>query len=139
MLVEIFSVALTCFYDDFTVLEVEHLAANPRQVVEEVFDILGWRLKPLDDFAAQTSPLGAVLDLTRCREGVAEIRNKETSVAEIVASIDEAGVVGAVPADLLPRLRGRLLFSRSLAFGRCGGDAQRSLGAAIQSARGTGC
>ena len=51
---------------------------------------------------------------------------------EIVNAIDAAGAATAVPADLLPRLRGRLLFARSLAFGRCGGDALRSLVDVIQ-------
>ena len=51
---------------------------------------------------------------------------------EIVEAIDEAGSADSVPASLLPKLRGRLLFARSLAFGRFGGDSLRSLGAAIQ-------
>lgn len=132
VLVDLFAVALTAFYDDFTVIEVEGLAANAREIVEEIFRLLGWRLKPLADFAPELSPLGAVLDLGRCREGVAIIRNKESRVKELVAAIDAAGSAAAVPADLLPRLRGRLLFARSLAFGRCGGDALRALGDVIQ-------
>ena len=55
---------------------------------------------------------------------------------EIVASIEEAGAADEVDSDLLPRLRGRLLFSRSLAFGRCGGVAIRALGEAIRAGPG---
>ena len=131
VLIDIFSVALTNFYDDFTILEVEVLATNAREVVEQVFHLLGWRLKELPDLSSETSPLGAVLNLDHCRKGFATIRNKESRVKEIIQSIDDAGATAVVPSDLLPRLRGRLLFARSLSFGRCGGVALRALGSAI--------
>ena len=137
VLTELFAVALTNFYDDFTIVEVEALASNARDVVEEMLGLMGWRLKQLDDFAVETSPLGAVLDLSRCREGIATIRNRETRVTDIVAAIDAAGASERVSADLLPRLRGRLLFARSLSFGRCGGDALRALGTAVQESGST--
>ena len=124
---------MTNFYDDFTIIEVEALAANARDTVEEILALLGWRLKELADFASEASPLGAVLNLDRCRDGIATITNKASRVDEIIAAIDAAGSTAKVPVDLLPRLRGRLLFARSLSFGRCGGVALRALGAAIES------
>ena len=121
LLVQAFLIAATSFYDDFTVVEVERLAKDASNCVERFFGLLGWRLKPLEEFAQQTAPLGAILDLSRCSEGVAEIRNRDSRVTEIVKAIDEAWAADEIDSDLLPRLRGRLLFSRSLAFGRCGG------------------
>ena len=47
--------------------------------------------------------------------------------------IDTAAAAEFVQSSLLPQLRGLLLFARSLAFGRCGGAALRSLGLAIQT------
>ena len=132
ILIQTFAIAVTNFYDDYTVIELEALAANAKEIVDQVFTLLGWNLKELPDFAAESSPLGAVLDLSRCRDGLAVIRNKPSRVAEIVESINAAGSAAMVPADLLPRIRGRLLHARSLSFGRCGGDALRALGVAIQ-------
>ena len=135
VLVEIFTVALTNFYDDFTIIEIESLARNARDVVEEVFSLLGWRLKELPDFAAESSPLGAVLNLERCHQGLATITNKASRVAELVEVIDSFGALSKIPSDALPRLRGRLLFARSLTFGRAGGVALRALGTAIEQGK----
>ena len=130
ILISIFLVATTSFYDDFTVIEIEKLAADAKITVESLMALLGWRLKELDDFSAESTPLGAILDLSRCREGVATIKNKPARVQEIIGALDVAAASEVVPASLLPKLRGRLLFARSLSFGRCGGDALRALGAA---------
>ena len=47
-----------------------------------------------------------------------------------MAAIGELGVGKPIPCGMLPRLRGRLLFSWSLCFGRFGGNALRALGEA---------
>ena len=135
ILVVLFSIGSTIFYDDFCVIEVEALAANARKVVDAVFDLLGWDLKDLEDFGPQAEPLGAVLDLRRCRDGLALLANKEARVRELVANLEEVGREGAIEGSLLPRLRGRLLFSRSLCFGRVGGNALRALGIACAAGR----
>ena len=130
ILIQIFLICSTSFYDDFDVVEVEALAANARDTVQEVFGTLGWALKPLPEFAACSEPLGAILDLSRCRDGVAVLRNRPGRVSDIIVSIDELSCPGAVDADILPRLRGRLVFAQSLTFGRFGGNAMRALSAA---------
>ena len=68
-----------------------------------------------------------MLKLGRCREGLAVIENKPKRVEEIVEAIDAMAAAPMVPASDLPRLRGRLLFSRSLCFGRAGGAALPAL------------
>ena len=133
LLIELFSVAATNFYDDFNVIEIEALIASTRVTVERFFALLGWRLKELSDFSEESSPLGAVLDLSRCREGISVIKNKPSRVQEIVATIDAASTAETIPAELLPRLRGRLLFARSLSFGRSGGAALRAISQALQT------
>ena len=135
ILVGIFSIGATNFYDDFSVVEVEALAANATDCVECFFRMLGWSLKPLNEFGEESAPLGAILDLSRCREGVAVLRNTEARVRELVTAIEGVGAEGVISGDLIPKLRGRLLFSRSLCFGRFGGNALRALGSACSSGR----
>ena len=65
-------------------------------------------------FAAKSKPLGAVMHMTRCREGVTVV---EGCVAELVEAIDELAAEGS---DLFPIPWGRLLFDQSLCS-RCFG------------------
>ena len=46
-------------------------------------------LKPLPHFVARSLPVGAVLFVTTCREGVAIVGNREGRVAEQVKALDE--------------------------------------------------
>ena len=135
ILVGIFHIGATNLHDDFFVIEVEALAADARACVESFFEVLGWKLKPVSELGELSEPLGAVLDLSRCREGLAVMRNRESRVQEIVSSIEALGAEGSIAGDLVPKLRGRLLFSRSLCFGRFGGNALRALASACASGR----
>ena len=81
LLVNILSIGATNFYDDFTVLELDSLAANVKWCVEELFSLLGWALKELPDFSTTAEPLGAVLDLAQCRQGRAQLGNRPKRVA----------------------------------------------------------
>ena len=123
----------TNFYDDFTVVEEEELAENAKGAFELLMRLLGWTLKDLPEFGPTAEPLGAVLDLSRSRKGIAVISNKERRVADITAEIDKALSPGGVSSSNLAKLRGRLLFSRSLCFARFGGAALRALGPACEA------
>ena len=137
ILISIFHVAATNFYDDFSVLEVETLARSARDTVEAVLALLGWRLKELKDFDVESTPLGAILDLSESVNGKITIRNKPERVQELLTALDETMAASSLHRSVLPKLRGRLLFARSLAFGRCGGDALRAIGLAIQDSGST--
>ena len=130
-------VGSTCFYDDYTVIETAELAASATAAVDETFALLGWDTKAQDDFGATCVPLGAVLDLTHSDQGVATLANKPERVAEIKAEASNLVVVGC-DARCLERLRGRLLFSRSLCSGRAGGTAMRALSRTITTRQRTG-
>ena len=58
---------LTPEIDDNTVVERAQLAESATETVEEVFGMLGWRLKDLPKFAAFPEPLGARVELDRWR------------------------------------------------------------------------
>ena len=128
--VAVFKIGATNFYDDFDVIETADLADSAKDVMDSMFDLLGWKVKALPGFDVESEPLGAVLDLADAKAGIAKIRNKKTRIDELVAAIEDAGKEGEIKGEVLPRLRGRLLFSRSLCYGRAGGNALRALSAA---------
>ena len=73
-------VVASCYYDDFPILEAECLGSSNAECVEQVLQLLGWRvakaphkLKPFSDvFQA----LGVELCLAQSEMGVVEVRNK---------------------------------------------------------------
>ena len=123
----LFRIGSTNLYDDFCVLERPRLLESADEATAGFFDLLGWRLKDTPNFSAEPAPLGAVLDLSRAHDGVAYIRNKPERVAEISACIDAILEGSPLAVEALPKLRGRLLFARSLCFGRFGAAALRTL------------
>ena len=127
----------TNFYDDFTVIEETELSESAKKSFELLMQLLGWSLKDLPEFAETAEPLGAVLDLSRAKEGVAVIANKKKRVADISLEIERVLGAGGVTGVELAKLRGRLLFSRSLCFARFGGAALRALGPACLNAGST--
>ena len=108
------------------------MARSARDTVEAALALLGWRLKELKDFNVESAPLGAILDLSDAANGKIKIKNKPERVQELLTALDETMAASSLHRSILPKLRGRLLFARSLAFGRCGGDALRAIGRAIQ-------
>lgn len=118
VLTSLFKLGSTNFYDDYTILETRRLAGSAGQTVEAVFDLLGWSLKALPDFSPTPQPLGARLDLSMANSGTITIGNRPERTAELVKNIDEAVTSSTADRKALERLRGRILFSRSLCFGR---------------------
>jgi len=105
-LVRLLKIGATNFYDDFTVIEAAGLAASTAEAVEGFFKLLGWALKPLPAFAAKAEPLGAILDLSECRQGRATLANRPTRVTELTASMADVLVGLAPKPNDLSRLRG---------------------------------
>ena len=70
---------------------------------------------------------GSALDLTDCTGGTAMPSNKPARVKELVTAIDALPTGAPLRPRDMERLRGRLLFSRSLCFGRFGGSALRAV------------
>ena len=122
-----FRVGATNFYDDFCVLERARLVESADEATAGFFGLLGWRLKDTPGFSAQPAPLGAVLDLERAHFGEARVQNKPERVEELSAALASLLRQPDCPAQLLPKLRGRLMFARSLCFGRFGAAALRTL------------
>ena len=91
--------------------------------------LLGWPLKPLPGFAEEPAPLGAVLDLSGAACGEIIVKNRPERVAELVKDITEFTDSPEVSLTRLLKLRGRILFSRSLCFGRFAASALKAVNA----------
>ena len=90
------------------------------------------RRSPIQPFGPVAEPLGAVLNLTESGPAaVAELGNRESRVTELEKDIGSIVGEGRVSQRVLASVRGRLLFSRSLCFGRPGGVALRALSEAM--------
>ena len=117
----------TGFYDDFTIIERGRLAQSATESVEAFFGLLGWPLKPLPGFSQKPEPLGAVVDLTSAHAGEVHVGNRPARVSELGAAIEEFLSADVVDPKVLERIRGRILFSRSLCFGRFAGAALQNI------------
>ena len=133
ILTEIFRVGATAFYDDYTVLEASGLCESTTATVEGFFSLIGWPLKELPGFAPVFSPLGARFDLEQASQGVIVVGNKPERVEEMCSEIHQLQLDDDISAKKLEKLRGRLLFQRSLCFGRFGGMALRLLTLALMA------
>ena len=123
----LFLIGCTICYDDFTVAERAGLAAHTTDIIEDLFGLLGWPLKELPAFSAEPCPLGARFGLSQAHRGSIEVGNKPSRVEDLCSLIDEICAADCVDGKTLERIRGRLLFARSLCYGRFGGLALRVL------------
>ena len=133
LLTRMLRIGATGFYDDFTILEVDRLTESTDACITELFSILGWNLKPLPGFSSTFSPLGAVVELDGARNGDIVIGNKKERIEDVLSEISEILGQNSLDTKRLAKLRGRLLFARSLCFGRFGGCALRALNSALAS------
>jgi len=121
VLVRLFLISTTNFYDDFTVVELESLTRSCSIVVGAVFDLLGWLTKELPDFSGHPEALGSRLDLRDSAGGRAVISNRPERVQEICSTIEQALEANHLTFEDMRRLRGRLIHARAQTFGRFGG------------------
>ena len=99
-----------------------------------IFTLLGWPLKPLPTFNSELCPLGARFDLSRAAEGTIIVGNKPDRAEEMHKAIMNVIDTSEVSGKMLEKIRGRILFQRSLCYGRFGGVALRQLTIACTAA-----
>jgi hypothetical protein len=97
-------------------------------LVDDLFDMLGWKLKVQKPFSAVFDALGVTFDLKDSMLDKFVIANKVSRVEEIVKSVNDIVVKGFLPAAIARSLRGRIQFSGAQVFGRAGAAALRTLG-----------
>ena len=117
----VLAIGATNFYDDFIVLEVESFIASACQTIQHA------RVEPQGAFAVRAGPLVALVDLSDAEFRTVRVGNR-SSLAEEVSEMIDCFVVSYMNSRrLLEKLHGRILFARSLCFGRFAGCALRTL------------
>ncbi len=141
MVHEYVGVPCTHYFDDFTVIVPETVAAAATELTEKFLDTLGWEVKksknkPMDsDFLA----LGVNFGLSRAIDEDPRIvvANKEERIKDIVAKIHGFLRRDEISPAEAAELRGKLVFSNSQTYGRMGALAYYHLGQVASRAGGS--
>eukprot|EP00438_Fugacium_kawagutii_P032730 Skav219779 [mRNA] locus=scaffold3701:23251:24324:+ [translate_table: standard] len=110
------------FYDDFPLLSPRESACDADSAASELLDLLGWRHartgpkgKP---FEPTFAVLGASLDLSRVREGVVTLSNKEGRIDRLVEQLSSVKERGKMTVHEAQILHGLLRYSVGFFAGR---------------------
>ena len=136
ILVVLFMVGATNFFDDFTIFESSLLAASTEHSVNSVLDLLGWSIKEMPGFSQVFTALGAEIDLSAAASGEVMIANKPSRVKEMSAAITEVLGTGFVTSRICRTLRGRLMHACGQVFNKRGGHALKIIGEIADSRAG---
>ena len=117
-----FFIAMTSFFDDFTVLTSAANAAHVEVVVSSMFKKLGWRVateeKKNRPFSEVFDVLGVRVDLSQQSVGVVQVSNTPQRVAELKDTVAAIKQKGSLTFEEAQRLRGRLVFAEQHVWGR---------------------
>ena len=120
---ELFMIVNTNFFDDFCQLEEDQLCSSSWETAEMVMRLLGWKISMSDDkrlpFGVEFQMLGAVIDLSRSSQGIVQVRNKPSRMADIGAMVEDLCQRDSIPLSTIETLKGRLLYAAGHTFGRC--------------------
>ena len=128
IMVVLFCLMSTHYFDDYACLEFDSLADHTQVVVDSLFSLLGWQTKEQIPFATAFSPLGVVCDLGEAPSGVIRFTNKKSRVDEIAQDVQRIAGAGFIRRAEARSIRGRVLFSRAQVFGKVGASALQALG-----------
>jgi hypothetical protein len=131
LLTRLLNVCNSNYYDDFVLLELDTLAAHTQSVVDRFMQLIGWAVKRGDkdlDFGSSFCALGVQLDLSAVvSEGALLVANKPGKREDLVKDIGTILEAGVLKPSRAAQLRGKLTWSASHLFGRCGARACRAL------------
>jgi hypothetical protein len=139
ILIKLFSLPLTSFFDDYVQVEFEVLADSADATIKEVFGLLGWRLaeEKNKDFSAAFKALGVLFDFAKAEENVLTVRNTEARVKSVSDEADALLLKGSVTRAEAASLRGKLAFSEAQHWSRCGTMVTSALSEAAEIAGGS--
>jgi hypothetical protein len=134
ILVVLFQLLTTHYFDDFSVLELEQAAKSTESLVVEFFGLLGWELKEHEPFNTTFSPLGVEIGLADAASEKIVVKNKPTRIADLCQSVESYFEQGFIRPHEARSFRGRFIFAIGQTFGRCGSNASRAIGLAAEAA-----
>ena len=117
-----FALAMTSFFDEFTVISTKASAAHVVSVVQGMFRRLGWQVateeKKNHPFSEIFDVLSVRVDLSKQTEGLVFVGNTPSRRDELKASVNEILKAGHITFEEFQRLRGRLVFAEQSVWGR---------------------
>ena len=120
---ELFMIVNTNFFDDFCQLETDELCASSWETAEMVMKLLGWKISMSEEkrlpFDCKFQMLGAVVDLSMCKQGLVKVSNKPSRMADIKALVEDVCSRDSISLSVIETLKGRLLYAAGHTFGRC--------------------
>ena len=128
ILVNLFGLVVTHYFDDYPVLEFAVLEAHTQHLVDSVLELLGWDTKAQLPFSPRFEPLGVICDMTQATNDLVRFMNKDKRLKELETDIDRIIASGCIRRGEARSLRGRVQFARCQTFGRCGAVAMKYLG-----------
>ena len=124
--------AMTSFFDDFTVLTSTHNSSHVGTVVSYLFQKLGWHVAPEEKknkpFSEVFDVLGVRIDLSCQHQGVVQVRNTPQRIEELKQTIRQITTKGTLTYEEAQRLRGRLIFAEQQVWGRNAHQAVVAIG-----------
>ena len=122
----------TVFYDDYSVLSREELLNSTAWSVETLLDLLGLTFakegKKFMPFNHKFQMLGLEVNLEGCKDNSVTIGHTEERRTELVTKINDILAEGWLDAKEAERLRGRMIFFESYAFGRLANSTVKNIG-----------
>ena len=122
IMIRLFCLVCTSFYDDFCQLELLDLVESASETALSLLELLGWEVaqgEKLKGFAEAFNMLGARISFSEMPRGLVTVSNKPGQLEDIERLLGVMATRGNGSLDLIPSLKGRLLFAASHVFGKC--------------------
>ena len=121
-MIRLFCLVCTSFYDDFCQLELLDLVESASDTALSLLELLGWEVAKgdkLKGFADAFNMLGARISFAEVPKGLVMVSNKPGRLEDIEKLLGAMAARGKGALDLVPSLKGKLLFAASHVFGKC--------------------
>ena len=122
IMIRLFCLVCTSFYDDFCQLELLDLVESASDTALSLLELLGWEVAKgdkLKGFADAFNMLAARISFAEVPKGLVMVSNKPGRLEDIEKLLGAMAARGKGALDLVPSLKGKLLFAASHVFGKC--------------------
>ena len=121
------------FFDDFTQIEPTSTAESAQVAIEDLFDLLGWKISMKEKkrlpFDKIFTSLGVEVDLSKSVRGEITVQNKPGRVESIAAAISKIVKSDYMGFKDALSIRGRISYAEGQLFGRVAAPVCRMLSA----------